>query len=523
MKGTSNLSLRQISSRHIRSIVMKSLSLFISFILLLITVQPVPAHSKSAALNISYTDLVKIVDTSICLNKKSWGGPCMPETLKIQDATTAQELTMKCPGCLTDLKIRGDVASGKLKVTTPEGEKEQSFSTHAPTAADLSAQVGAKLDGYYSFHFFARAARPRGLATDGKGNLLVTDFGTGQNDGKVWKIPVKKFEQQASLFNSVEGTEMVSGMPSVKIDTTFQGQPIKSIVGLSSVRLDGSALIALTNRIIAHEDKDPLAGLHDIPIASLLRVNLDAGNSTTRGSSAPFKQALQPSQAQPFTLLASLWDFENTYNPDKKDKECDPFDLAVRDGYAYATDAGGNDLLRLNLATHELNLYASFKQFPNPLFNSQQATSFQNRPERDPVPSGIAFGPDGALYVALLTGYPFPQGASVIVRLEDANHNGNALDADEEKVVADGLSSAVGVAFDEDGVMYTSEYSLDFMKNAPGRICQIRDGKCAVTLTDKVISPTSIIVIGHYLYFSQEFMGLVGRLPLPSAKQKAKS
>lgn len=500
---------------------MKSLSLIINVILLLMTTQPALPQSKSAALNISYNDLVKIVDASICLNKKAWGAPCVPEAVQIQDATAAQELTLKCPGCLTELNVRGDKASGKLKVETPEGEKELRFSAQAPTAADLSAQVVAKLDGYYSFHFFDKAKRPRGLATDGKGNLLVTDFGTGQNDGKVWKIPVKNFDRQAFLVNSVEGEVMVGGMPSVKIDTTFQGQPIKSIVGLSSVRLDGSALIALTNRIIAHEDKDPLAMFRDTPIASLLRINLDAGNSA-HSSSAPSKQALSTTQPKPFTLLASFWDFEEKYNPDKKDKECDPFDLAVRKGYAYATDAGGNDLLRINLATGELNLYASFKQLPNPLYDSQQATSFQNRPERDPVPSGITFGPDGALYVALLAGYPFPQGGSGIYRLADKNGNGNVLDPDEEKMVVDGLTCAVGVTFDADGVMYTSEYSMNFLKNAPGRICQIRDGKCAVTLTDKVISPTSIIVIGHYLYFSQEFLGLVGRLPLPSAKQGAK-
>src|SRR5205085_2660108 len=118
---------------------------------------------------------------------------------------------------------------------------------------------------------------------------------------------------------------------------------------------------------------------------------------------------LQPPPPAPFAVVSSLWDFEERFNPDKRETECDPFDFALRDGYAYVADSGGNDVVRVNTRTNEASVYAVFEELPNPLYDARLPTSFQNKPKRDAVPTGVTFGPDGALYVALLAGFPFPQ------------------------------------------------------------------------------------------------------------------
>ena len=53
------------------------------------------------------------------------------------------------------------------------------------------------------------------------------------------------------------------------------------------------------------------------------------------------------------------------------------------------------------------------------------------------MPSGLAFGPDGGLYLSDLTGAPFPENASIVWRW-----NGNAF-----VPFAEGFTTAVDLAF----------------------------------------------------------------------------
>ena len=74
-----------------------------------------------------------------------------------------------------------------------------------------------------------------------------------------------------------------------------------------------------------------------------------------------------------------------------------------------------------------------------------------------PGVTSVAIGPDGALYVGELTGFPAPVGASRVWRIEpDARHARCGVSPDCS-VVAEGFTSIVDLAFDASGRLYVVE------------------------------------------------------------------
>jgi hypothetical protein len=65
----------------------------------------------------------------------------------------------------------------------------------------------------------------------------------------------------------------------------------------------------------------------------------------------------------------------------------------------------------------------------------------------DAVPTNLAFGPDGAVYVSTLTGVPFPEGAASVWR----------WDGERMTRYAGGLTAAIDLDFGPDGSLYVVE------------------------------------------------------------------
>lgn len=148
------------------------------------------------------------------------------------------------------------------------------------------------------------------------------------------------------------------------------------------------------------------------------------------------------------TVLADTLAYEREHNPGGEEGEegidSNPWRM-VRgpDDMIYITDAGANDLLKMDPATGALSTYAVFA----PIDDGQA------------VPTGLAFASDDTdvLYVAQLAFSAPPRPIGQIRRLVDANGDGDALDEGENTLFIDGLVLPTDIAFDPEGHLYVTE------------------------------------------------------------------
>jgi RTX calcium-binding nonapeptide repeat (4 copies) len=184
-----------------------------------------------------------------------------------------------------------------------------------------------------------------------------------------------------------------------------------------------------------------------------------------------------------WTRLIDLGAYEQANNPDGQDVNTNLYDLLIDDNTAYVLDAGGNDLLSQRAFGGDLTLET--------VFQSQSITDpLTGQPAvRQPVPTAVTIGGDGAFYVSELTGAPFKSGVAKIYRL--------AADGQPE-VYADGFTNIVDLAFDQKtGGFYVLEYDADGISigsDAGALIYLSPDGKTRTTITDDLVSPTGLAI-----------------------------
>lgn len=261
---------------------------------------------------------------------------------------------------------------------------------------------------------------PRGMSFGPNGALYVAEAGEGGTDfcfehpalGPACGGP------SGAVTRIWRGTQerILRGLPSV-------GVPGGEALGPSDVSALGNGNLYVTVGLGA----DP-ALIETFPASARLHGWLVRGNPS--GTWKP---------------VADIGAFEAANDPDGDQPgthvDTNPNAVVALPGGQAVVDAGGNDVLWVD-ANGTVSLLA--------VLNVRFVPFFGTLIPMQPVPTSIAQGPDRALYVGQLTGFPFPPGEAAVFRI---------VPGQEPTVYASGFTNVIDVAFADDGSLYVLEIS----------------------------------------------------------------
>src|ERR1700733_9560069 len=135
--------------------------------------------------------------------------------------------------------------------------------------------------------------------------------------------------------------------------------------------------------------------------------------------------------------------------PGEAPYDSDPYDVVAYRGGWVVADAGANDVLYVS-ATGRVSMLARFPAVAEQLPAGVLGNPAPITVEAQAVPTSVAVGRDGALYVGLLRGLPSDPGTSYIYRVVPGH---------DPVIWARGLTSVTAIAFDRQGRLLATEFN----------------------------------------------------------------
>jgi sugar lactone lactonase YvrE len=156
-------------------------------------------------------------------------------------------------------------------------------------------------------------------------------------------------------------------------------------------------------------------------------------------------------------------------------------------------DAGANDVLGVSVPPGGTSI-STLGVFPATPLPPGGPPPYQS------VPTAVKVGPDGALYVSELTGYPFPAGQANLFRIDPTTG--------ATSVFASGFTTISDFAFGPGGSLYMLDITTNGLATAPssGELFQVdpTTGARTTLLSSGLSSPTSLIAgPDNSLYISE--------------------
>ncbi|SDS43421.1 ScyD/ScyE family protein [Agrococcus carbonis] len=310
---------------------------------------------------------------------------------------------------------------------------------------------------------------PRQLSVGPGHRLYVAEAGTADS---CTAIPGAPAEFQACGFTGsvteVRGDaqrRVVTGLPAL----FFNGE----VIGASDVDVRGTRVSVL------------VGGLSG---ATSARASLP-GDYATFGTlrTGDLRAApLTPSQLEGVADLAA---FELANNPDgNQPPDSNAVGFTALDGNRWAvTDAGGNTLLIVGRGGERLvTTFPNGAPVPNPFGEGMVPPQA--------VPTDVAVGPDGALYVSQLTGFPFPTGGSTIWRVTTGG---------QVSAYATGLTMVTSLAWRGDTLYAVQLDDANFFDGHVGSLRRITPGGSShEAVVDGLTAPYGLAIRGHDAYLT---------------------
>jgi hypothetical protein len=261
---------------------------------------------------------------------------------------------------------------------------------------------------------------PRGVAFDENGALYVVEAGRGGTGPCILASNNQNvcYGATGALTRVSGGTQqrVLTGLPSLAVPagTAATGAHDIAIKNKNNVYL----LIGLQAPPASRAQLGP-AGEQ---FGTLVRANVQSGHWT------------------PETDIAAN---EQKANPDGGVLDSNPYGLLQSGQGHVVADAGANALVNVG-ANKKTSTLTAFSPLPT-------------APPRQPVPTSVVLGPDGAYYVSLLSGAPFIVGAAAVLRV---------VPGQAPTVVVSGLTNVVDLAFrPQDGRLYVLEIAANAIPN----------------------------------------------------------
>jgi hypothetical protein len=273
---------------------------------------------------------------------------------------------------------------------------------------------------------------PIGLADDPKGNVWVTEAGSGLgNDGQVTLI-------------------------------TPAGKKYPVITGFLSIMSPEDSPEGLNHLLYRDGWLYILHGVDD-------KLYIADVSKFVPGVTEPMKAS---------SLIAEdIGTFVKNEHPNAPDtKDSNPYNLTFGpDGDLFIVDAGANAVVRRSKSTKALSIYAKFPDVPNP------TVPLVGPPTIDAVPTGIVYD-ESSFYISTLVGFPFPAGTA---RIYQINTKKTPI---EPTIYKSGFSGLTDIAFSPSYKLIVTEFGFA----GPGRIASGEDA--AQSLLTPAITPVDIML-----------------------------